>query len=272
MPHRISRETRSDKPTPSWFARWVGETTSASGETMTALDALWAKYDRAWRRLLSRRVIQELMLRASFDLDLLAPERISNTIQAGTIPDCEKCEDICCAGVENVVSLRLRDVALLMDIGRTDLIRREKPRFAESMLERRPALRELVASELFRLLPVLRQEGELRICAALSPELRCTLHPNWPLSCERFPYTLSAVRRQVVWGTRCPSKQQGPTARSEALFKASVATFNERVRDAVLLAHARPALDRLGIGAYLMRPGEDPFEPPEPAHRLPIIA
>lgn len=247
------------------FDRIEGE-----GSTLAALDTLWARYRKGWRRLLSAGVIKELSLRASFDLDVLAPQRIANKIPKGTIPDCPSCENICCAGVENVVSLRLRDVAVLIDIDRTDLISKDKPRFPATMLRTRPALYELMGSELFRTLPVLRQIGEYRICAALTPSLECGLYPNWPLSCERFPYTLAAARRAVVWGDRCQSKKKSAehAARGDELFKASVATFNERVRDAVLLAHARAALDAMGIGAFLSDPYGDPFEPRAPGLRV----
>jgi hypothetical protein len=241
--------------------------------TLEALDALWARHRNGWRRLLSRAAVREIALRSRFDLDLLLPDRIANAVPKGTIPDCARCEDICCAGIENVVSLRLRDIAVLIDLERTDLISRKKPRFDPNLLTRRPSLGELAGSELWRVLPVMRQVGELRICAALTPELRCSLHPDWPLSCERFPYTLSAVRRQVTWGTRCPEQRVSPeyAARGAEMFESAVGTFNERVRDAVLLAHARPELDQLGVGAFLVAEGEDPFEEPAPAGRLPVL-
>lgn len=241
-----------------------------SHQTLAALDAIWAKYASGWRRLLSHRMITELRLRASYDLDLLAPLSIANKIPKGTIPDCARCQDICCAGIENVVSLRLRDVAMLIDIERTDLISTRKPRFPQRLMLQRPALWELMGSELFLTLPVLRQIDEQRICAALGPDMQCSLHPHWPVSCERFPYMLKA-KRHIVWGSRCQSKQVDPAheQRQAEMAGAAVATFNERVRDAVLLAHARPALDRMGIGAFLTDPASQPFE--TPSSRLPIL-
>lgn len=229
-----------------------------------ALDALWSKYRSGWRRLLSPRLVKELVLRASFDPDVIAPWRVANEVPKGTIPDCPKCTNICCAGLENVVSLRLRDVAMLIDIDRTDLMAKQKPNFPAWMLEERPGLHQLVASELWRALPVMRQVGELSVCAALDTKtLKCTLHPSWPSSCERFPYSLNVARRRVFWGTRCPSKQVGAEhhARSEELFTAAIDAYNLRVMDAVLLAHARPQLEALGLGPWITGPGEDPFEP-----------
>jgi Fe-S-cluster containining protein len=233
------------------------------GPLEAGLDALWDLHRSRWRRLLSPRMVRELTLRASFDVDLIAPRRIANTIPKGTIPDCEACPNVCCAGLENVVSLRLRDVAQLIDLGRTDLMTKQKPNFPRWMLTQRPYLAELVASTLWRALPVMRQVGDMHVCVALGRDMKCTLYPRWPTSCERFPYTLSAARRQVHWGTRCPVKKQDPAyeARSEALFQASISAYNERVRDAVLLAHAPKALDELGLGAWITKPDEDPFEP-----------
>lgn len=218
-------------------------------------------------------MIAELKLRASFEVDLVSPKKIASKIPAGTIPNCAACEDLCCAGLENVVSLRLSDVAGLMDIGRTDLMTKKKPNFPKNMLRNRPGLYEVVGSELWRTLPVLRQIGESRICAALTPDLKCSLHPHWPTSCERFPYTLSARKRTVSWGTRCPERQCAPEhyERSQELTAAAISAYNERVKDAVLLTHAKDELDALGIGAWLTRDHEDPFEPRPRDSKLEII-
>ena len=208
-------------------------------------------------------MLAELQLRANFDLDTITPWRVASLVPKGMVPDCERCQDICCAGLENVVSLRLKDIASLMDIDRTDLISRKKPNFPKSMLGERPMLRELVTSMLWRTLPVLKQHGERRVCAALGEDLKCTLHPSWPTSCERFPYTLSVVRREVFWGKRCPSRQQSAqmVPRGRELFSAAIAAYNERIKDAILLTHARKELDDIGVGQWLIQAKEDPFEP-----------
>ena len=209
-------------------------------------------------------------MRASFDVDLLEPKRIANRIPKGTIPDCHSCDDMCCRGIENVVSLRLRDIALLMDIERTDLVSKRKPRFPEPMMLARPSIYELMGSQLWLTLPVMKQVGENRVCAALTPDLKCSIYPHWPLSCERFPYILNGAKRTVAWGTRCPSKkqQERSSARSDALFEGAVQTYNERIRDAVLLTHARPELDEFGIGAFLSDPSVPDFENTRPS--LPV--
>ena len=240
------------------------------GPVELGLRSLWDRHRRGWRRLCSPQLVAELRLRAQFDLELLSPWEIARKIPAGTIPDCERCTNSCCVGLENLVSLRLVDVASLIDLGRTDLIQAKKPHFPPEMVELRPHLATLAESTLFRTLPVLRQVGARRACAALGADRRCTIHPRWPTSCERFPYSLSAARRTVEWGQRCEFQQQSPEqrARSDQLFLAALSAYNERIKDAVLLHHALPELHRLGLGAFLTAPDADPFEPAPP---LPII-
>jgi Fe-S-cluster containining protein len=240
------------------------------GPCEQGLDRLWDRHRHGWRRLLSKQLAIEIQLRAAFDTELIAPWEVASQVPPATIPDCEACTDTCCAGIENLVSLRLVDVASLIDLDRTDLIAKEKPRFPESMLKDRPHLAELMESLLWRTLPVLRQVGESRVCAALGADRKCTIHPRWPTSCERFPYSLAAARRQVSWGSRCRWEKKGEAleARSRELADAAVAAYNERVRDAVLLHHARPELDALGIGAFLVKLTDSPFEP---KGRLPIV-
>ena len=236
-----------------------------------ALDLLWKDYESKWKRLLSPQFLTELSLRAIYDVQPINLKKIVSIIPAGTVPDCPNCEDICCQGAENVVSLRLSDIAQLIDLGRTDLISTQKPRFTEQMMSQRPALFELMGSELWLTLPVLKQLGPYRMCAALDKDLKCSLYPHWPLSCERFPYTLNASKKKVFWGSRCQSKSCSPEykTRGVQMVERAGQTYNERIKDAVLLTHARNRLNELGIGVFLSDPENPEFE--ELAGSLPII-
>lgn len=236
-----------------------------------ALELLWKDYKSKWKRLLSRQVITELSLRSIYDVQPINLKKIASTVPAGTVPDCPNCEDLCCQGVENLVSLRLSDIAQLIDMGRTDLISQRKPRFTEQMMFQRPALFELMGSELWLTLPVLKQIGPYRMCAALDKDLKCSLYPHWPLSCERFPYSLDATKKKVFWGSRCASKQCSPEyeTRSLEMVEGAGQTYNERIKDAVLLTHARKKLDELGIGSFLSDPTNPEFE--ELVGSLPIL-
>ncbi|CAN0557041.1 unnamed protein product, partial [Laminaria digitata] len=84
------------------------------GPLAEALDDLWQQYAQSWKRLLSAGMLKELVLRASFNPEPMPAWKVANTIPKGTIPDCPTCTNICCAGLENLVSLRLRDIAMLI--------------------------------------------------------------------------------------------------------------------------------------------------------------
>ncbi len=238
-----------------------------AGPTESALRALWRRHRTPVRRLLSGAFLREWALRRRFDLRPLGDVELE--ISIGAAPSCPDCPNLCCGGWDNLVSLRLKDLALLIDLGRTELISRRKPRFPAALLAERPGLEALEASFSWRTLPVLRQTSPGGPCAALEGR-RCGLHPHWPSSCARFPYALDSTRRKIQWGTRCPVQKARPDPEHGArLREATLAAYEARVMDAVLLFHARSELDRIGLGAWLVGPDEDPFLPPPRLQVLP---
>lgn len=89
--------------------------------TVQALDALWGRVQQKplwappnfWRYL---------KLRSQVRLRFLNVSEVDVKIPAGKINACSECFDICCVSPHSTVLLRLRDIATLMDVGRTDLI------------------------------------------------------------------------------------------------------------------------------------------------------
>lgn len=219
--------------------------------TVRALDALWAEVTS--KPLWSRpNFWRYLRLRRAMRLELLDANRARILAPAGKINDCSSCTDICCIGPSSTVLLRLRDVATLVDLGREDLMTRSKPRFSEEQQAARPALRCHVATDAWRIFPVLEQ-NRMGACAALTVGGQCSLYPNWPLSCARFPYALHADDHEVFYSPRCESYWVRPdaTPRVRAMARAAVDSYNERIKDAVLLEYARPRLESLGLTRFL---------------------
>ncbi len=171
---------------------------------------------------------------------------------AGKINDCSCCSDICCVGPRSTVLLRLKDIATLLDLGRSDLLTTQKPRFGEDEQLSHPALRRHLASDAWHTFPVLRQDS-MGACAALSRSGQCSLYPHWPLSCARFPYSLHADEREVFFSKRCESYwiRPGVDQRIEKMARAAVESYNERIRDAVLLEYARDRLGQIGLLPFL---------------------
>lgn len=221
--------------------------------TVQALSALWDEVrtrplwapPNFWRYLKLRR---EMRLR------LLRPERAQVVAPPGKVNDCSSCTDICCIGPRSTVLLHLRDIATLVDIGRTELIRppKDKPRFSEAEFQARPALRRHTQSRAWRTFPVLKQNS-FYACAALSREGKCSLYPHWPLSCARFPYSLHADAMEVFYSPRCQSFWIRPDKGDniQRMVEDAVASYNERIMDFVLLAYRPAELAALGLLAFL---------------------
>lgn len=193
-----------------------------------------------------------LALRRHMRLQLLDARRIPVAAIEGKFNDCSSCTDICCIGPQSTVLLRLQDIATLHDIGRTDLLTLQKPKFTAAALQSRPALRRQVSSVAWRVFPALRQDS-MRACAALDRDGKCTLYPHWPLACARFPYALHVDDLDIFYSRRCQSFWIHPSGKERvtAMAAAAVASYNERIKDAVLLAYAREHVAELGLLNYL---------------------
>ncbi|HET6343481.1 MAG TPA: YkgJ family cysteine cluster protein, partial [Myxococcota bacterium] len=178
--------------------------------TVAALESLWREV--AHRPLWAPpNFFRYLRLRWRTRLALLDPTTVRLRGTVGKINDCSACSDICCSGPRSTVLLRLTDIAMLMDIGRTDLMTHAKPQFKPEELRARPALRRQVASEAWARFPVLRQ-NEFGACEALTAAGKCSIYPHWPLACARFPYALHAEAQEIFYSQRCRSFWVHPRA------------------------------------------------------------
>jgi Fe-S-cluster containining protein len=195
---------------------------------------------------------QTLALRRRFSLSLLHVGQLKVAIPQGKLPDCESCEDICCTGPNAIVSLRLRDIAALVDAGLERFIESERPQVP--VKEPTWARREADGSVFHQAFPVLARDAT-GTCALLTEDRRCGAFPAWPLSCARYPYALDLQSRVVFWAKGCASttivsSSEAPV-RVRALLRAVVDAYNERVKDAVRLSMAREELEALGLLKYV---------------------
>ncbi len=166
--------------------------------------------------------------------------------------DCSACLNNCCVGPSSTVLLRLTDIAALIDTGKTYLISQEKPSFKQNVLDASHALKRQVSSQAWQQFPVLKKNN-IGACAALSDEGKCTLYPHWPVSCARFPYAYRPLDHTVYYSSRCDAfwvrPAEGPRVQKMAV--AAVAAYNERIKDAVLLAYVPERLRGLGLLDFL---------------------
>jgi hypothetical protein len=226
------------------------------GKLEKALRELWTPSIRR-RLMLPKHWKDQFFLRRHYDMVELDAGEVQLDFPIGRLPDCDLCEDVCCTGLSRVVLLRLVDVAALVDAGLQDQFTHDKPTYPAREIQENAALFDIVSSEAWRTMPVLKQDAT-RTCSMLTAENRCGAWPAWPLSCARFPYSLDILRGRIFYAKACNSVQQDATRagrlRERALVDAVVDAYNQRLRDAVLMRVARPELQDLGLGAHVRWP------------------
>lgn len=195
---------------------------------------------------------KSLSLRRRFQLRLLRLGELKVKVPTGQTPDCESCTELCCTGPNSLVSLRLRDIAALTDAGLARFILRERP--AVSAKNPTWARREADSSVFHQVFPVLLRDAT-STCALLTEDRQCGAFPAWPLSCARYPYALDLESRVVFWASGCASSTVLPASeaapRVRELVRAVVDSYNERVKDVILLHLAREELQEIGLLDHL---------------------
>lgn len=220
----------------------------APGACERGLDELWPI---ARARLWTARYFREsLHLWRRYHLRPLDLGKLKIAIPAGQVPDCESCTELCCTGENAVVSLRFRDLARLVDAGLQAAITHERPAPKAPKKAQSWARREAEASIFGQAFPVLARD-RTGTCTLLTVDRTCGAWPAWPLSCARYPYALDLQSRVIFWAKGCKSPTVLPSSeappRVRALARAVVDAYNERMRDVILLAVARPELAELGL-------------------------
>ena len=226
---------------------------SPPGEVARGLEALWRTVT-ARPLWLPPNFFRYLRLSRNVDTRRVRRDQVRVTAPPQQLPHCRACSEICCIGKNNTVSLRLVDTATLIDLDREGLMTTEKPVFTAAELRASPARATLVGSPAYRRLPVMGQDEQGR-CRALTDDNRCSLYPNWPVSCARFPYALDLQAGEIFDSKRCASHQQATRedlGRINGMVDATLAAYNERIRDCILLEYAPEGLQKLGIARFLL--------------------
>lgn len=223
---------------------------TAPGPAVRALDALWLQVS-AQPLWLPPNFWRFLKLRRKIELREVQRKDFHITTPAPLVTSCRACTDTCCVGKKNTVSLRLVDIAWLLDLGRTELIANDKPTFTEDETSR--ARHRFTESSTFKMFPVLRQDARER-CLALSASGDCTLYPDWPLSCARFPYSIDLTEREIFYSPRCASFSRVGSfdePRIRVMIDAALSAYNQRIRDWILLDYAWAELEKIGVTRFL---------------------
>lgn len=217
------------------------------------LESIWSGVSKR-PVLLSRRWLRQARLSRLMNTEVLTRAQVQPLQSPRRINECAECLDTCCVGKKSTVLLHLRDIASLLDGDHADLMTHTKPTFSPEEKSLSPALDRHVSSVAWRVFPILKQNSFFA-CSALNDDGRCTLYPKWPLSCERFPVALNLDAEAFFLSSRCSSTRVLETheesERLEEMEGGALAAYNERIKDFMLLTHARDSLRTLGITKYL---------------------
>lgn len=226
------------------------------GPLERALDELWKK--ARMRLYMPRHLFTWLDLSRRFDLHFVRTSELEIAIPRGLVPDCEACVEICCTGPNARVSLRLVDIAALVDAGLEEHIVHEPPA-AERLTFGTWAAKELGWSVFSRCFPVLRRDAT-GTCTLLTEDRLCGAYPAWPLSCARYPYSLDVLHRRLFLAKGCQSHRfvtvDDVPGKVRGLVEAAVRSYNERIKDIILLHVALEELDALGLLRFLRLEGK----------------
>ena len=215
------------------------------------------KLNVLWQEVSTKRVFQfknilkDFYLLHKYDLRFVRPGQLRIRFDRELVPDCANCAKNCCHGAENTVSLRLVDIARLLDAGLAEAIDLDNQSFREDpYFKTNKKLLRSLNNDSWNFFPVLKRINN--ICPYLDRKKRCTIYAHRPLTCRRFPYVLATSKRDLLFSKKCYNPKKSESAKLPAqLFQDSIDSYNERVKDLILINYAKQELIELGLGRYL---------------------
>ncbi|MBU0581018.1 MAG: YkgJ family cysteine cluster protein [Candidatus Margulisbacteria bacterium] len=200
-----------------------------------------------------KNILKDFWLTLKYDLRFIDPKQVQLKINPLQVPDCKTCSRNCCRGVENTVSLRLIDIARLIDAGLTKFIdKNNKIHIQKEIAEKHPRILRNIKSDTWRKFPVLKRVND--ICPLLDNKNNCTIYNVRPLTCRRYPYTLMDNMKEIKFSKYCinPKTIEKQNEYSQEMFNTAIEVYNEKVKDLILIHHAKKELQEIGIYNYLI--------------------
>jgi Fe-S-cluster containining protein len=216
----------------------------------TALNKLWTEV--SYRKLFKlKNFFQDLILLQRYDLRFISPEKLKIAFDSHLLPDCANCPENCCHGAENTVSLRLIDIARLLDANLAEAIDLDNRSFRQDKyFKKNPHALRLVSNDSWKFFPVLKRVNN--ICPYLDKDNRCSIYQHRPITCRRFPYIITSDKKNIVFSQKChKTKLTNNKNQQETLLNAAIDSYNEKIKDLILLHYARKELSKIGLIKYL---------------------
>lgn len=220
--------------------------------TLEQLNTLWEEI-KTKRFFRLKSFLLDLFLTFKYDLRMIDPKNVKLNMDPIQVPDCKTCPKNCCRGVENTVSLRLIDIARLIDAGLSDYIDKDNKIVIEDELaEKHPKILRNIRSDTWRKFPVLKRVND--ICPLRDKDNKCTIYDVRPLTCRRYPYTLMDNLKEIRFSKHCinPKNIDALNDYAKEHFVTAIQVYNEKVKDLILIYHAKKELQDIGLSKYLI--------------------
>lgn len=213
--------------------------------------------NKVWTEISSRKLFkfknffQDLVLLQKYDLRFIDPKRLALQFNQKLLPDCANCPENCCHGAENTVSLRLIDIARLLDANLAEAIDLDNQSFRQDRyFKTNPQALRFVSNDSWKFFPVLKRVNN--ICPYLGKDNRCSIYKHRPITCRRFPYIIASDKKNIIFSQKCyKTKFANNKEQQETLLKAAIDSYNEKIKDLILLHYARKELSKIGLTKYL---------------------
>ena len=161
---------------------------------------------------------------------------IEVTAPRGWGPACASCKDPCCASPQSVVSLRLLDVARLVDAGLEEAIAIDDGQNDLPATTIR-VLRDKAHLDTWKYFPFLRKRKD-GSCIFFEKGA-CKAYEHRPLQCRAFPYQVDDDATKIRWASFCQSMQRREgTSDESAELNAARDSYHEKLRDLLTRIHA----------------------------------
>ena len=215
------------------------------------------KLDNLWRDISQNKLFKlknlfkDLYLLYKYDLRFLKRENLKLKFDPQLLPDCASCPQNCCHGAENTVSLRLVDIARLLDAGLEDAIDMDNQSFKnDPYFQKEKKALKYLNNDNWNLFPVLKRVNN--ICPYRDQDNHCTIYEHRPITCRRFPYIITQNKKNIVFSKKCYStkKEDNPPKQKE-LLQAALDSYNEKIKDLILIHYAQEELQKIELAQWL---------------------
>ncbi|MFC1483092.1 YkgJ family cysteine cluster protein [Candidatus Margulisiibacteriota bacterium] len=205
-----------------------------------------------------KNAIRLFLLMNKFSFTMLNPKNTNLKMAPPLVPDCHACDKNCCSGSGNQVTLRLKDIARLIDNNKEHYIDvKNKPQLELKKYRFWERFHRRKDQEFLNIFPKLKQKDD-GTCIFLTEDKKCSIHTIRPLVCRSFPYSLEQSLREITFSLSCSTFKKAENETDEKLvkqlFNDTITNYNEKIDDLIAVFLYPHELNKIGVQKYISYP------------------